>query len=98
MEAVKVGLNMEELKIEWSYFNYVEKIQYLLKKLRDDNNLQDRGWGSLSRELGVSNSVLQRRVDKRLYKKEWELAVDALIYKLDYQEELDKYTYIIHST
>ena len=45
-----------------------------------------------------SNSVLQRRVDKKLYKKEWELAIDALIYKLDYQEELDKYTYVIHST
>ena len=98
MEALKIGLNMESLKIEWSYFNYVQKIQYLLKKLRDDNNTQDRGWSSLSRELGVSNSVLQRRVDKRLYKKEWELAVDALIYKLDYQEELDKYTYVIHST
>ena len=98
MEAVKVGLNIEQLKIEWGYFSYVQKIQYLLKKLRDDNNLQDRGWGSLSRELGVSNSVLQRRVDKRLYKKEWELAIDALIYKLDYQEELDKYTYVIHST
>jgi len=98
MKAVKVGLNMEALKIEWGYFSYVQKIQYLLKKLRDDNNLQDRGWGSLSRELGVSNSVLQRRVDKRLYKKEWELAIDALIYKLDYQEELDKYTYTIHSS
>ena len=98
MKAVKVGLNMEQLKIEWGYFSYVQKIQYLLKKLRDDNNLQDRGWGSLSRELGVSNSVLQRRVDKRLYKKEWELAIDALIYKLDYQEELDKFTYTIHST
>ena len=98
MEAVKVGLSMEDLKIEWGYFNYVEIIQYLLKKLRDDNNPQVRGWGSLSRELGVSNSVLQRRVDKRLYKKEWELAIDALIYKLDYQEDLDKFTYTIHST
>ena len=98
MEALKIGLNMEALKISWSYHNYVEKIQYLLKKLRDNDNPQDRGWSSLSRELGVSNSVLQRRVDKRLYKKEWELAVDALIYKLDYQEELDKYTYVIHST
>ena len=37
--------------------NYVQKIQYLLKKLRDDNNPSDRGWSSLSRELGVSNSV-----------------------------------------
>ena len=98
MEALKIGLSMEALKIDWSYHNYVQKIQYLLKKLRDNDNPQDRGWSSLSRELGVSNSVLQRRVDKRLYKKEWELAVDALIYKLDYQEELDKYTYIIHST
>ena len=98
MKAVKVGLNMEALKTEWGFFNYVQKIQYLLKKLRDDNNPLDRGWSSLSRELGVSNSVLQRRVDKRLYKKEWELAIDALIYKLDYQEELDKYTYVIHSS
>jgi hypothetical protein len=98
MEALKVGLNMEALKIDWGYLNYVQKIHYLLKKLRDNDNPQDRGWSSLSRELGVSNSVLQRRVDKRLYKKEWELAVDALIYKLDYQEELDKYTYVIHSS
>ena len=89
---------MEALKIDWGYHNYVQKIQYLLKKLRDNNNPSDRGWSSLSRELGVSNSVLQRRIDKRLYKKEWELAVDALIYKLDYQEELDKYTYVIHSS
>ena len=98
MEALKVGLSMKALEIDWSTHNYVYKIQYLLKKLRDDNNPQDRGWSSLSRELGVSNSVLQRRVDKRLYKKEWELAIDALITKLDYQEELDKYTYVIHST
>ena len=88
---------MEALKIDWGYYNYVGKIQYLLKKLRDDNNPLDRGWRSLSRELGVSNSVLQRRVDKKLYKKEWDLAVDALTYKLENQEELEKYTYTIHS-
>ena len=38
MEAVKVGLNMEALKTEWGFFSYVQKIQYLLKKLRDDKN------------------------------------------------------------
>ena len=69
----------------------------MLKKLRDDNNPQDRGWGALSRELGVSNSVLQRRVDKKLYKKEWDLEFDELTYKLENQEELEKYTYTIHS-
>jgi len=49
---------------------YTEKILFLKEQLGS--------WRAVSRSLGVGHSVLKRRIELGLYKREWELAADEL--------------------
>lgn len=77
------------------YMTYEEKINYLRNKLRNHSNPYDKGWKKVSDKLGMTQSKLKDRIVKGLYKKEWDLAADALISHIEYQEELDKFSYVI---
>lgn len=76
--------------------SYEDKITFLRNKLRDHANPYDMGWQKVSGLLGLSSgSMLKKRLVLNLYKKEWDLAADALISHVDYQEQLDKFSYVI---
>ena len=53
---------------------YTEKILFLKEQLGS--------WRAVSRSLGVGHSVLKRRIELGLYKREWDLAADELIRRI----------------
>ena len=78
------------------YMSYEQKITFLRNKLRDHSNPYDKGSKKVSSLLGLSGgSKLKKRLVLNLYKKEWDLAADALISHVNYQEQLDKFSYVI---
>jgi len=54
---------------------YRDKILWLVEQLG--------GWRSVSRVMGIGHSTLYRRIKLRLYKREWDLAADELIRRLE---------------
>ena len=54
---------------------YRDKILWLVEQLG--------GWSSVSRVMGIGHSTLYRRIKLRLYKREWDLAADELIRRLE---------------
>ena len=54
---------------------YRDKILWLVEQLG--------GWRSVSRVMGIGHSTLYGRIKLRLYKREWDLAGDELIRRLE---------------
>ena len=54
---------------------YRDKLLWLVEQLG--------GWRSVSRVMGIGHSTLYRRIKLRLYKREWDLAADELIRRLE---------------
>jgi hypothetical protein len=89
------------LMIEREEFkSYEDKIAFLRHKLRDSSDPNDLGFSKLNFRLGLCSNGINKRL-KYLSrgnlkpKMEWELAADALIYELDYEENLIRFAYEI---
>ena len=76
--------------------SYEDKIAFLRHKLKDHSDPLDLGFRRLNDRLGLSHNAINMRLknlkhNKLSAKKEWELAADALIYEIEYEEFLVRF-------
>ncbi len=78
------------------YLTYEDKINYLRARVKTNKVHNDEGWRAVSELLGLGgHCALKNRIIEKRYKKEWDLAADALINSLHNADQLAKFSHVL---